>query len=162
MPRRTSETGSELFFVDNSDEEWKVLPYLHDWCSLSKFVDIATGYFAIGSLLALDGEWQKVDKIRILMGDEVSMRTKQAFEDGLASVTKRLEALTTLKYLVTPICSVTNCKKISTASPSGRTSLSSTKHIISETPVARAMTQTLANHVTGVCTTLLAGRRFFI
>ncbi|MFO1091768.1 MAG: hypothetical protein U0992_00445 [Planctomycetaceae bacterium] len=28
---------------------------------------------------ALDGEWQKVDKIRILMGDEVSYLTKAAF-----------------------------------------------------------------------------------
>jgi hypothetical protein len=24
MPRRTSRTGSELFIVDNSDEDWKV------------------------------------------------------------------------------------------------------------------------------------------
>ena len=53
MPRRSSSTGSELFIVDNSDEDWKVLRYLHDWCQLSKSIDIATGYFEIGSLLAL-------------------------------------------------------------------------------------------------------------
>jgi hypothetical protein len=76
MPKRISaRTGSELFIVDNSDEEWKVLRYLHDWCQLSKSIDVATGYFEIGSLLGLEGEWQKVDSIRVLMGDEVAQRT---------------------------------------------------------------------------------------
>jgi hypothetical protein len=36
MPSRTSLTGSELFIVDNSDTDWKVLKYLHDWCQISK------------------------------------------------------------------------------------------------------------------------------
>src|SRR6266700_342575 len=75
MPKRTSVTGSELFIVDNSNEDWKVLRYLHDWCQISESIDIATAYFEIGSLLALQDEWQKVDQIRILMGDEVSRRT---------------------------------------------------------------------------------------
>jgi len=91
MPRRSSSTGSELFIVDNSNEDWKVLRYLHDWCQLSKSIDIATGYFEIGSLLALEGEWQKVDKIRILMGDEVSRRTKNSFAAGLTQVKQRLD-----------------------------------------------------------------------
>ena len=39
MPKRTSTTGSELFIVDNSDDDWKVLRYLHDWCQLSKAID---------------------------------------------------------------------------------------------------------------------------
>ena len=59
MPNRTSLTGSELFIVGNSDTDWKVLKYLHDWCQISKAIDIATGYFEIGSLLALRDEWQK-------------------------------------------------------------------------------------------------------
>ena len=58
---------------------------------ISKAIDIATGYFEIGSLLALEDEWQKVDKIRILMGDEVSQRTKNAFVAGLDKVVKRLD-----------------------------------------------------------------------
>ena len=92
MPKRTNKaTGSELFIVDNSDDDWKALRYLHDWCQLSKSIDIATGYFEIGALLALDGEWQKVDKIRILMGDEVSRRTERAFEQGLRVITARLD-----------------------------------------------------------------------
>jgi ERCC4-related helicase len=93
MPNRISEkTGSELFIVDNSDYEWKVVRYLHDWCELSKAIDIATGFFEIGALLSLDGEWQKVDKIRILMGDVVSLRTKKAFEEGIGNIVKKLDA----------------------------------------------------------------------
>src|SRR6266568_5196631 len=92
MPRRISLTGSELFIVDNSDEDWKVLRYLHDWCQISQSIDIATAYFEIGWLLALQDEWQKVDQIRILMGDEVSRRTKNAFVSGLNKVTNHLDS----------------------------------------------------------------------
>ncbi|MGB7591760.1 MAG: helicase-related protein [Terriglobia bacterium] len=92
MPKRTSATGSELFIVDNSDEDWKVLRYLRDWCQISKAIDCATGYFEIGSLLALKDEWQKVDRLRILVGDEVSHRTKNAFIEGLRKVTTRLDS----------------------------------------------------------------------
>jgi superfamily II DNA/RNA helicase len=91
LPRKTSPTGSELFIVDNSDDDWKAVRYLHDWCQLSKSIDIATGYFEIGALLALDSEWQKVDGIRLLMGDEVSRRTKKAFDEGLARLAGRLD-----------------------------------------------------------------------
>jgi len=91
VSKRASPIGSELFIVDNTDEEWKVLRYLHDWCQISKAIDIATGYFEIGSLLALRDEWQKADKIRILMGDEVSKRTKKAFEQGLHDITQQLD-----------------------------------------------------------------------
>ena len=85
MPKRTSSaSGSELFIVDNSNEDWKAQRYLNDWCQLSKGIDIATGYFEIGALLALDGEWQRVDKIRIVMGDYVSARTGKAFRDASA------------------------------------------------------------------------------
>src|SRR5690349_14907292 len=91
MPKRTSSTGSELFIVDNSDTDWKVLRYLHDWCQIARGLDVATGYFEIGSLLALNGEWQKVDEVRILMGDECSMRTKTSFEEGLAQIIRALD-----------------------------------------------------------------------
>src|SRR5262249_10457406 len=92
MPTRTSKSGSELFIVDNSDDEWKVRRYLHEWCGISSAFDIATAYFEIGSLLALKDEWQKVDKIRILMGDEVSKRTKKAIVKGLSNIVRRLDA----------------------------------------------------------------------
>src|SRR5207249_9516024 len=70
----------------------KVLRYLHDWCRLSEAIDIATAYFEIGALLGLEEEWQKVDRIRILMGDEVSLRTKAAFTQGLQRIRARLDA----------------------------------------------------------------------
>ena len=37
-------------------------------------MDVATGTFEIGSFLSLEGFWQTLDKIRILMGDEVAPR----------------------------------------------------------------------------------------
>lgn len=40
--------------------------------AISSSIDIATGSFEIGALLELDGDWQKVDRFRILMGDEVT------------------------------------------------------------------------------------------
>jgi phosphatidylserine/phosphatidylglycerophosphate/cardiolipin synthase-like enzyme len=86
-----TKSGSEVLIVDNSDERWKVRNYLHDWCQLSEAIDIATGYFEIGSLLALDREWQKVDRFRIMMGDEVSKRTKKAFQEGLDRIKHRLD-----------------------------------------------------------------------
>ena len=58
MARLPNNVGSELFIVDNSDQDWKVLRYLRDWCQLSGQIDIATGYFEIGGLLPklLSGE----------------------------------------------------------------------------------------------------------
>ncbi|HVA46681.1 MAG TPA: hypothetical protein VNH11_09990 [Pirellulales bacterium] len=60
MPKRTSKTGGERFIVGNSDDDWKVHRYLRDWCDVSKGLDVATGYFEIGSLLALGGQWQRL------------------------------------------------------------------------------------------------------
>ncbi len=84
-------TGNDLFIVDNSDEDWKVLNYLAEWSDISSRFDIATGYFEIGSLLALDGKWQKLDQIRILMGDEVTKRTQRALVEGIARVKSLLD-----------------------------------------------------------------------
>jgi len=79
----------DLFIVDNSDSDWKVWRYLHDWADIAERMDVATGFFEIGGLLALDGQWQKLDELRILMGDEVSKRTRAALLDGLQ---RRLDA----------------------------------------------------------------------
>lgn len=99
MKEQKEIAGSDLFLVDNSDADWKVLRYLHDWCQIAKQLDIATGYFEIGSLLALKDEWQKVDHIRILMGDEVSKRTKDAFEKGLRDICDQFNgSIETEKY----------------------------------------------------------------
>ncbi|MGA2035373.1 MAG: hypothetical protein ABSG68_24260 [Thermoguttaceae bacterium] len=45
MPKRTSTTGSELFIVDNIDDDWNVQCKLRYWYGLAMAIDAATGYF---------------------------------------------------------------------------------------------------------------------
>lgn len=66
-----------LFVVDNSAGGRSGRDYLTQWCDLARSMDVATGFFEIGALLALDGEWQKLDSLRILMGDEVGRGTRK-------------------------------------------------------------------------------------
>lgn len=61
-------TEGPLLIVDNSEGGRNGLDYLREWSELASSIDIATGYFEIGSLLDLDGHWQKFDKIRIALG----------------------------------------------------------------------------------------------
>lgn len=74
---------SDQFIVDNTAEDWKALQYLREWCDISSAIDIATGHFEIGAFLALDGAWQKVDKIRLLIGGETSRTTADAIAAAL-------------------------------------------------------------------------------
>jgi superfamily II DNA or RNA helicase len=92
MASDTKKQGSDLFIVDNSDQDWKVKEYLREWTDIAHTFDIATGYFEIGALLALEGQWQKLDKLRILMGDEVTKRTQRALVAGIESVERTLDA----------------------------------------------------------------------
>ena len=75
--------GRALFIVDNSVSGWTGLRYLEEWSGIAKAFDIATGYFEIGALLALDGKWQGLDKIRILMGAETTHRTRKAILEAV-------------------------------------------------------------------------------
>ena len=75
--------GRDLFIVDNSVSGWTGLRYLEEWAGIAKAFDIATGYFEIGALLALDGQWQSLDNIRILMGAETTYRTRTALLDAV-------------------------------------------------------------------------------
>ena len=75
--------GRDLFIVDNSVSGWTGLRYLEEWSGIAKSFDIATGYFEIGALLALDGKWQPLDKIRILMGAETTYRTRKALLEAV-------------------------------------------------------------------------------
>ena len=64
-------------------------------------IDVATGVFEIGSFLLLEGFWQDLDRIRILMGDETTKRTKreivqallQASNDSIEREKEREDAL---------------------------------------------------------------------
>jgi hypothetical protein len=78
-----------LFIVDNAPGGRSGLEYLREWCELASTFDVATGFFDIGALLALDGDWQKLEGMRVLMGDEVSRSTRKAL---LEAVRKRAEA----------------------------------------------------------------------
>ena len=63
MPKKHNRnSGGDIFIVDNSDKEWKVQQYLHQWCEIAKSFDIATGFFEIGALLALDGQGKNLAK----------------------------------------------------------------------------------------------------
>lgn len=75
--------GRDLFIVDNSVSGWTALRYLEEWAGIAKAFDIATGYFEIGALLALDGKWQPLERIRILMGAETTHRTRKALIDAV-------------------------------------------------------------------------------
>ncbi len=79
----TASRSKNPYIVDNSISGWTTLEYLQRWTDFSGQMDIATGYFEIGALLSLDGHWQKVGKIRILMGSEVTLRTRQALLTAL-------------------------------------------------------------------------------
>lgn len=75
--------GRDLFIVDNSVSGWTGLRYLEERSGIAKAFDIATGYFEIGALLALDTKWQRLEKIRILMGAETTHRTRKALLDAV-------------------------------------------------------------------------------
>ena len=76
-------SGGELFIVDNNISGWTALKYLEQWTDISTHFDIATGFFEVGALLALDSQWQKLKKIRILMGDETGRRTKRLLLEAI-------------------------------------------------------------------------------
>ena len=79
-----------LYVVDNSSEAQSVKQYLTEWCSVSKQMDIATGYLEIGGLLDLDQSWQKLEKIRIILGNEVTKRTKEVIDAVVEALLSRL------------------------------------------------------------------------
>src|SRR5437764_93356 len=77
--------GRDLFIVDNSVAGWTGLRYLEEWSGIARAFDIATGYFEIGALLALDGKWQDLEKLRILMGADTTHRTRKALLEAVRS-----------------------------------------------------------------------------
>src|SRR5512147_718428 len=81
----TESKGRDLFIVDNSVSGWTALRYLEEWSGIAKAFDIATGYFEIGALLALGEKWKQLEKIRILMGAEITHRTRKAILDAVRS-----------------------------------------------------------------------------
>ncbi len=83
MTQSADGSGRDLFIVDNGASGWTGLRYLQEWTEIANAFDIATGYFEIGALLALDGHWQPLEKIRILMGAEMTHRTRKALLEAV-------------------------------------------------------------------------------
>ena len=75
--------GRDLFVVDNSVSGWTGLRYLEEWAGIARSLDVATGFFEIGALLSLNGKWQQLDEMRILMGSEITHRTRAALLDSV-------------------------------------------------------------------------------
>lgn len=84
---------------------WKVRQYLREGTEISNAFVIATGYFGIGFLLPLDAQWLKLDKIPILMGDEVFSRTRDALLNGVGPVLDASieQEAYTASFIYTPI-----------------------------------------------------------
>jgi superfamily II DNA or RNA helicase len=53
-----------------------LLPSARNW-------DLATGFFEIGAFPLLDGLWQPVEKVRLVMGDETTRRTRRELVEAL-------------------------------------------------------------------------------
>ena len=87
----TDPGGGDFFIVDNSNSGWTAPENLGQWSNVARSFDIATGFSEIAALLALDGKWQHLDKVRILMGDEVTLRTRDAFKEALEQRRHRLD-----------------------------------------------------------------------
>ena len=69
-------SGKLPTIIDNRDEN-TVLSALRRLLPEVQALDIASGFFEIGALLALDGLWQPLKHARILMGDEMTKRTRR-------------------------------------------------------------------------------------
>ncbi|MHC4281413.1 MAG: helicase-related protein [Planctomycetota bacterium] len=74
--------------IDNRGNN-KVLHALQRLLPNLQKMDIATGVFEIGSFLLLEGFWQNLDKIRILMGDETTKRTKREIVKAMLEVSNQ-------------------------------------------------------------------------
>ena len=71
--------------IDNRGEN-KILRALKRLLPNLQRMDVATGVFEIGSFLLLEGLWQELERIRILMGDETTKRTKREIVKALLEV----------------------------------------------------------------------------
>src|SRR5215469_18626654 len=86
----SAEPNMPPFIIDNSDGDANVLHCLATWCQSAAGLDIATGHFEIGAMLALQEHWPKVPGIRVLMGDQVSLATKREFDRALSRILGKL------------------------------------------------------------------------
>ena len=70
--------------IDNRESN-TLLETLKNLLPQAVSLDIATGYFEIGSLLALQDSWQHPNRLRIILGDETSKRTRRELIESVES-----------------------------------------------------------------------------
>jgi len=68
--------------IDNRGDN-TALSVLQALLPQTRTLDVATGVFDIGSLMALDGLWQQTERVRVVMGDETTRRTRQVLLDAV-------------------------------------------------------------------------------
>lgn len=76
-------TGAPLNTILDNHERNTVLEALKRLLPEAQSLDVATGYFEVGALLALDSFWNGLDSLRIIMGDETTRRTRQELVEAL-------------------------------------------------------------------------------
>jgi hypothetical protein len=77
-------------FLDNRSEARSIAEALVSDLQDATYLDVATGFFEIGGLLELDGHWQGLEKIRILLGAAVGERTRKMLSDKLLPQLERV------------------------------------------------------------------------
>jgi superfamily II DNA or RNA helicase len=77
----------EHFIVDNKANSLTAGQFLTEWCKVASSLDIATGYFDTKAFDSLLPEWEALEKIRLLMGTEVTSGVKSVI---LAAVKMRV------------------------------------------------------------------------
>ncbi|QOV90201.1 helicase-related protein [Humisphaera borealis] len=82
---------AEPFIVDNAAPDYKVADLVRRWSRAAVELDVATGHFEIGGILALRDDWTGVKRFRVLLGDQVTARTKRDFDRILSRITRELD-----------------------------------------------------------------------
>ena len=77
----------DQFIVDNRANAVTAGQFLTEWCKLSSALDVATGYFDTKAFDSLSPAWESLEKIRLLMGSEVTSGVKSVI---LAAVKQRV------------------------------------------------------------------------
>ena len=87
--------------VDNRRDRPSLADALQEHLPHARGLDVATGFFEVGGLIALGDSWQHLDRVRVLMGSSMGRRTQQIlertylglierrFDEGLADARKR-------------------------------------------------------------------------
>lgn len=92
--------------LDNRNDD-TVLTALKRLLPQARWLDVATGSFEIGSLAALAPDWKPLERLRVLMGNETTRRTKheliealrQASDDSIEAVKETDDTLTGMRLV---------------------------------------------------------------